>query len=246
MKRKTNVRSYERRDGTPVKAHERSVEYSEGVPLVSSKDYKPPKRTVEVEVWTYDEAPEDVKQRIMEKYGDINVNYDWWEFTPDTFEEILKERKTGLSFKKLKGFDLDRRSEIDVDLSLRDRKEFLDWVVSKSKNDYKPLIKHINEKDKSFIFDLIKNGVEYRWSVLWDSEPEDLELNYGYKTSTANSVIRNTEQFDADVNELITDLEKEFFSILRSDYEYLVSEESVAETFEANDYLFDKYGDIIR
>jgi hypothetical protein len=72
MKRKTSVRSYERRDGTPVKAHDRLVEYSEGVPLVSSKDYKPPLSSYRV-----DRVDDLVGQTFYTSWGYDQTNYDF-------------------------------------------------------------------------------------------------------------------------------------------------------------------------
>ena len=48
MKRKTNVRSYERRDGTKVQAHERSVDAT-SLPKTNTSSYKKPRSGVIVD-----------------------------------------------------------------------------------------------------------------------------------------------------------------------------------------------------
>lgn len=49
----------------------------------------------------FDEWSDDAKDKAIEKLWDINVDYDWWQWTYDDAEEI------GL---KITGFDLDYRS----------------------------------------------------------------------------------------------------------------------------------------
>ena len=52
-------------------------------------------------VYKFKELPEEAQQKALEKHGDINVNYDWWQFIYEDAWAI------GL---KIEGFDLDRGS----------------------------------------------------------------------------------------------------------------------------------------
>lgn len=52
-------------------------------------------------LYKFDELSDDAKDKAVERLYDINVDYDWWQWTYDDAEEI------GL---KLTGFDLDRGS----------------------------------------------------------------------------------------------------------------------------------------
>ena len=56
-------------------------------------------RTIEIQIYKFDELNEDAKQNALNKYCDINVCHDWWQFTFDDAKEI------GL---KIDSFDLDR------------------------------------------------------------------------------------------------------------------------------------------
>jgi len=52
-------------------------------------------------VYKFNELPEDAKENALGKLYDININYDWWEFT---YEDALQ---IGL---KIDSFDIDRGS----------------------------------------------------------------------------------------------------------------------------------------
>jgi hypothetical protein len=56
-------------------------------------------KTIEIKLYKFNELPEEVQEKAIEKYFDINVDYDWWDFTYEDAENI------GL---KINGFDLDR------------------------------------------------------------------------------------------------------------------------------------------
>ena len=57
--------------------------------------------TITRNLYKFKELSDDAKDKAIEKLWDINVDYDWWQWTYDDAEEIGLE---------LTGFDLDRRS----------------------------------------------------------------------------------------------------------------------------------------
>jgi hypothetical protein len=56
---------------------------------------------VKTKVYKFDELPEDAKEKALEKLYDINVNYDWYEFTYEDAKQV------GLIIEE---FDIDRGS----------------------------------------------------------------------------------------------------------------------------------------
>lgn len=65
-------------------------------------------KTLTIECWKINdpELPSKVKGKILEKQGDINVDYPWWSITYDDAKEV------GL---KITHFDFDRRKEIGIE-----------------------------------------------------------------------------------------------------------------------------------
>ena len=65
-------------------------------------------RTIEIKVYLFSELSEDAKEKAIEGLSDINVHYDWWNFTYEDAERI------GL---KITSFDLDRNRHATGELN---------------------------------------------------------------------------------------------------------------------------------
>lgn len=77
-----------------------------------------------VQLYKFDELPEEAKEEVLNKHRFINVNYDWWEFcdwllepTSERRKELgLKDEKNMPFFKyKISSFDLDRGSYLQLE-----------------------------------------------------------------------------------------------------------------------------------
>ena len=66
-------------------------------------------KTITVNLYEFSELSEEGKQQAIEKLSDINVSYDWWQFTYEDSENI------GL---KITGFGLDRDRHADGKFTL--------------------------------------------------------------------------------------------------------------------------------
>lgn len=66
-------------------------------------------KTETINVYKFDELSEEAKETAINEFRDINVSYNWWEFTYEDAKEI------GL---KITGFDLDRNKHATGELIL--------------------------------------------------------------------------------------------------------------------------------
>lgn len=66
-------------------------------------------RTIRTKVYKFSELSESAQQKAIEKFYDINVDYEWWEFIYEDAANI------GL---KITGFDIDRASYCEGDFTL--------------------------------------------------------------------------------------------------------------------------------
>lgn len=82
--------------------------------------------TRKTEVFPFDELSDEVKQTVIEKLFDINVNYDWW-------ESIFEDAKT-VSI-KITGFDIDRGSYCHGDIG--DAEETAELIIKNHGKDCK-------------------------------------------------------------------------------------------------------------
>lgn len=63
-------------------------------------------KTVEINLFKYDEFSEEIKEKILQEHYDININHNWYDFTYEDAKEV------GI---KIKGFSLDRDRHIKGD-----------------------------------------------------------------------------------------------------------------------------------
>ena len=66
-------------------------------------------RQITTTIYKFSELNEDAKQKAIEKFSDINVDYNWWKWTYEDAERI------GL---KITGFDIDRGGYCDGEFTL--------------------------------------------------------------------------------------------------------------------------------
>ena len=162
-------------------------------------------------VYKFNELPEALKQRAIDKHIHINVDFDWWDC-------VYEDVKTNLGI-QLHGFDIGRGSNVDYNKS-----ELLTNI--RSSGDF---LKAFKESYPTH---------EYLQTMLSDYS----ELNDKAKISEYSELIE--EQLDILEYEITSNLEYMFLTLLRNEYDYLISNEAIIETFEANDYEFKETGEI--
>ena len=70
--------------------------------------------------------------------------------------------------------------------------------------------------------------------------------NHGENCDTYQTVKRyDLRRKDFSESEFEHELLQDYLTILRKEYEYLTSEEAIVETFQTNEFVFDKRGDIV-
>jgi hypothetical protein len=166
------------------------------------------------EVYPFDELTDDAKQTALEQLADINVDFEWWEFTYEDAANV------GI---KITGFDLDRGSYCEGDFIL-DAEEVANKIIAehgescetyKTAKDFLDAAKVIKEKFES--------DVNY--------DPEYKEYN-------------ESDDYEDAVEEFKQFILEDYRIILQHDYEYLTGEEAIVRTIEANDYEFTADGKI--
>ncbi len=171
-------------------------------------------RTIETKVYTFSELSEDAKEKAIQNLSDINVNYNWWEFTYSDAEEI------GL---KITGFNLDRNRHCTGKL-IDDAYCVARSIVNLHGKDcgtYKlanELINGTNELVKKHSDGIKINSVAEGNEWEFDKEVEELE------------------------REFAKDLLECYSVMLQNEYEHLTSDEAIIETIEANGYEFTESG----
>lgn len=176
-------------------------------------------RTIEIQAYKFNELDEQTKLQVVEDNIHINVEFDWWDCTYETF------RESGI---KVNSFDIGRRRECEIDF-LEGGYEIATNIV----DTFGEAMEIVNDA-KDFI---------EKWDALVKYHGEGNEID-GYSVKE-----ELYDDFDEDVegitNDLKRSLQHEILKWLRDEYEYLTSEEAIIEMIEANEYEFTEEGKLI-
>jgi hypothetical protein len=164
-------------------------------------------KTIELTLYTINELSENARQKAIQELSDINVDYNWWEFTYEDAKEI------GL---KITSFELDRNRYAEG--------KFEEYSYEVAQN----IINNHGESTET-----------YKIAQNFIIEYKKTELEYN-EDDENNDVIDNEreelEQF------FLCEILEEYSLILQREYEYLISDEAILKTIEANEYLFTENG----
>ncbi len=173
-------------------------------------------KTIEIQLYSFDELSASAQQKAIEKLSDINVDFNWWESTYEDAENV------GL---KITGFALDRNKHASGNFLNGAYDTALEIIDQHGENceTYKTAKEFFNFWDEAVKLhsdnvttDKVKEGNEY----YFDEYVEDKE------------------------DEFLKDILECYANILQNESEYLQSEEAIKETILSNEYDFTKDGSI--
>ena len=211
--------------------------------------YAMEKVTLEFEVGTIEEWKEkdkEVYKRILEKEMDINVDYDWWKFTVEQFQEELGAlgfANTDFNFSGFwsqgdgASFTGDWNSEKMLTVKELKEKgiELSDWAVE-LRRILKGNLKDIKAKYATFSIKRISHHYYHENTV-------DI-FNAEYWNSKKKEQYCIPPEQEDDLLEGCRTAMKAMYRILEKEYDELTSDEAVEETLSVNEYKFDKDGKI--
>lgn len=164
-------------------------------------------------VYKYDELTDEQKDKVIEKYYDINTDYEWWDHYGADDSGI-----------KLKEFDIDRGSYCK-----------LGFEVSEVET-ARAIVKNHGESCETYVTsaDFLK-----KYEPL-AKEYDNLDINESDEVyELAQALEDEMEEFK---DEYVDDLQNDYLKMLRKEYEYITSREAIEEAIRANDYDFTEDG----
>lgn len=181
--------------------------------------------TVEYTIYKYDELSEEAKDKVIEKFIDINVDLEWWDCSYDDFKEDLAE--IGLECDTFY-FSLNRDSHIEASkLRLIDDEKF---------------VRSFNKDIKDSLISAAELCLEHHTGRhSWDT----FTSNYDVPDRCPRLQKAVFSLIDA-CNEKLKDLLETFLSRLQRECDYLTSREAIEETILCNEYEFLEHGEMYR
>jgi len=196
--------------------------------------------TTETTIYMFDELPDESKDLAIENYRDINVDHDWYDFSLDYHKERLE--KIGFTNAEIHfsgfwsqgdGACFDAHIDIITILNnwlftadnYRDARKYQRWLI---------LAEH-GLLDNAF--NIAKNSYGYHYSHERTRYIDIYFVPDCLSDSEAQEVAERLES-------MRLDLSQEIYKSLESEYDYLTSDEIIAESLIINEYEFTEDGKI--
>lgn len=184
----------------------------------------------------FSDLDEKTKAKVIKKYYDYNTNFEWWEATYEYFAEKMLT----------KGIKVDlKHTYFNLGYSQSDYTAITAKVIDIDK--FLNALGEFDEKETRLIKFAVNNGYiscigctaqhsSTSVNVEWDNPHE---YNQGSLSDAYYFAEKTLESFSESVDYFFKDATRELYRDLRTDYEYLTSEEGLSESFDANECVFE-------
>lgn len=195
-------------------------------------------RTIEVQLYQYDELSDSAKQRAREWYLEDGLGYDWWDFCYEDFCRVAEILGIEISCRQGRGAEIYFTGFYcqGSGSSFVGTYRYVKGAVAKIKQ-YAPqdevlhrIAQALQDVQRRHFYRLEAN-VGSRRDYMISVEVYDRDDRYRY--------IGDAED---EVRDLLNDFNDWMFERLEDEYEYLTSDEVVEESIIANEYEFDEDG----
>ena len=166
-------------------------------------------------LYSFDELEDDIKQKVIEENGSINVDFEWWESTFEDAKNVLL---------KIDGFGLDRDKNATGNFT-ESAEETAEKIISEHGEKCETV-----QTAKNYIAERIALVKKYSDGVSFDIVAEDNEFDFD----------NDCDELD---KEFLRAILEDYSSILQNEYDYLTGEEAITETIKCNEYKYTEDGE---
>jgi len=166
-------------------------------------------------LYDYDDLPEDIQQKILEKFAAINVDFEWWECTYEDATNVLL---------KITSFELDRSRNITGEF-VEGAEETANKIIAEHGETCETFTTATN-----YLAERAELVKKYSDGIETDKVYEDYEYEFD----------QECDEIDA---EFLRAILEDYSITLQKESEYLQSEEAIVETINANEYQFTEDGE---
>lgn len=199
-------------------------------------------RTIEVQLYQYDELSPEAQAKARDWYLEGGLDYDWWDGVYDGFQEVCK----------ILGVEIDQNSHnVRYGGSATPMIFFsgfyhqgsyagFEGEYSYKKGAAKAIRAYCNDEELIRIADALQDVQRrnfYRLIARIRLNRDNLDVEVYDKDDRYREIAE-----ESDLRELMDDLADWLYKTLQNEYEWLTSDEEVAESIRANEYEFDEDG----
>jgi len=195
-------------------------------------------RTKEIKVGTIQawlEADNIIAQNIIEKYSEINVDHEWWDYI---LEEFCKDLENS-------GFHVERGDiEFSGFHSQGDGASFTGYInileylkSTKQLTKYSALVRAIRNNKIENSINISRFNSHYSHENTCSVD----EIEYYDYDSLSDKVLSQITEIESELEDARCEFSQDLYRKLDQSYEYLTSAESIIETLSANEYEFGEH-----
>jgi hypothetical protein len=183
-------------------------------------------KTINTNIYKFTDAKDistELFDRCRDNYSDINTDYNWWDF--DCIVDFKEyDRYIAYNSSDL-NFSLYNKS---INLNLFIANDMIDAIICNC----------LSAKDIGTITKCIeKNYIEF------DLNNNEYYINISDKNNILNDLCSDIMSY---FEKLMTQWNSEALEILNNQYDYLISDEAIIDTFIDNEYYFGSDGKIVQ
>lgn len=195
-------------------------------------------RTIEVQLYQYDELSDSAKQRAREWYLEDGLGYDWWDFCYEDFCRVAEILGIEISCRQGRGAEIYFTGFYcqGSGSSFVGTYRYVKGAVAKIKQ-YAPQDEELHRIAKSL--QAVQSRHFYKLRARIESRRDSSICVEVWHDDDPYRDIGNAED---EVRDLMNDFNDWMFKRLQDEYEYLTSDEVVEESIIANEYEFDEDG----
>jgi len=188
--------------------------------------------TKTIKIYKFEELPESIQEKVIEKFRENNLDYDWWNCIYDDFITICA----------ILGIETEHKKIFFTGFSSQGDGACFEGHYSYKKGSVKAL-KEYAPRDTD-LFNIAKNLQDIQKTAFYQlSATVKHSGHYYHKYCTQINVIRNdnqeiTNNQENGIIECLRDLMQWLYKTLNAEYDYLQSDEAIKETIEANEYEY--------
>ena len=197
-------------------------------------------KQITINTYKFKELKKEVKEKVIDDNREVNVNYEWWELDIEDLKERIKTE-----------LDLDIEN-VYFELMSRDNNIHIDSqeVIGGLCSEY-PKLYDLEIPNKFGLFcnylggglsgGLNGSDFDEEHIVMEEEYAEDESINKEVEMVMNNKIKHNIMKDLTKLQEML----KNFYIGLNESYDYLMSDESIIETIECNDYRFKECGEMV-
>tara|TARA_Y100000310_G_scaffold309683_1_gene354052 strand:+ start:302 stop:904 length:603 start_codon:yes stop_codon:yes gene_type:complete len=197
---------------------------------------------ITINTYKYKELSKEAKEKVINKFQDINVNYDWWEFIIDNLTEEIKEKLN---------IDIDTK-DIHFEMLSRDNNIHIEskTLISALSQKYPKLLDFDIPEKFGLFCNYLGGGLcsslnesEYKEEYI---ELEE-EFNESEEIDKEVEIVQNKKIKEDIMDNLrvLHNILKDYYNKLYEEYNYAVSEEAIVESLNVNEMMFKENGEVV-